>query len=357
MGNTVQKEREGQSYSPSWFDRFTAWLEQLPGPLGIYYAIPSLLSVGIFIGVQASQGAYRAQGFFPWHIFLALQPVIPFGLMHYLDRSALTALERFRPALKAGEMRLSTIRFRMTTMPTIPALIATIVGVILYFIIFSPTTISTSMPDFRLSFSTISFVTVMANFLIMWAFYGLLIYHTIHQVAVIRDVFSKHTIADLFDKEPLYAFSNITGVTAMVLLLNSYGWMWGLVVGGALETNLTSALGVNAFFAVLSLFLFIWPLWGAHRLLVEVKRDALQSNAALMRKAIGELHANVENSQIEKIGEWQNALVALDLERTRLESVPTWPWRPEALRGLIAALVVPIIVWFMQFLLERVLGN
>jgi hypothetical protein len=191
----------------------------------------------------------------------------------------------------------------------------------------------------------------------MWAFMGVAIYHTIHQIMVIRELFAQHTQADIFNQEPLYAFSGITGRTAAILILNSYGWILGLTQSGVLERNPASAVGTNVFFAAFSLFIFAWPLWGAHQLLADAKREALSSNASHMRKALDALHNKVKTEQVENLGDWQNALAALDLERRRIEEAPTWPWRPEALRGLLAALVVPILVWFTQYLLERVLGN
>ena len=115
-------------------------------------------------------------------------------------------------------------------------------------------------------------------------------------------------------------------------------------------------MGTNIFFAAFSLFIFAWPLWGAHQLLVDAKHEALSANAALMRKALSVLHDKVKAERVENSGDWQDALAALDRERTRIAEAPTWPWRPEALRGLIAALIAPILVWFVQYLLERIMG-
>jgi hypothetical protein len=39
-----------------------------------------------------------------------------------------------------------------------------------------------------------------------------------------------------------------------------------------------------------------------------------------------------------------------------LERIPTWPWRPETLRLLITALVLPLGLWLAQFILQRLLG-
>jgi hypothetical protein len=345
-----------QLYPPSWFDRFKAWLGGLPGPVSAYYLVAGVLSIAIFVSIQATQGAYTDRGFYPWHVFLALQPVIVLSWMHYLDAAAISALERYKPAMKSEEQVLAAVRYRMTILPARPALIATFIGVLIYFVLFGPQSSTATLSDFRLSPSTVSSIMVAFTFLMMWAFLGLAIYNTVQQIAVIRELFARHTQADLYNREPLYAFSGITGRTALVLILNSYGWIWGLNQGGAFETDPVSALGVNIFFAAFSLFIFAWPLWGAHQLLVDAKRDALATNAALMRTTIEELHRGVERKKVEAMDDWHKALAALDLERTRLEQLPTWPWRPEALRGLIAALIVPILVWVVQYLLERILG-
>ncbi len=33
--------------------------------------------------------------------------------------------------------------------------------------------------------------------------------------------------------------------------------------------------------------------------------------------------------------------------------IPTWPWEPGALRGLVAALLLPVVIWLIQFFLGR----
>ncbi len=129
-----------------------------------------------------------------------------------------------------------------------------------------------------------------------------------------------------------------------------------LLQSGYLESDPVSGLSVNIFFALFSMFIFIWPLWGAHQLLVEAKKNAVAKNAALISAATVELHDKIERKEMGQINGWQTALAALEGERERIDKLPTWPWRPEALRGLIAALVVPITVWFLQYILEQILG-
>lgn len=342
-------------YQPSWYDRFTGWLDELPGPLVGYYLLALVVSVGIYVAIQASQRAYVESGFNLWHIFLALQPLIVLTWMHYLDKVSLVALDRFQPAVEPGDEILEVARYKITTLPARPALISTSVGIVLYLLIYGPSSPS-QLSVFGLATTTISLVTVAIYFFLMWGLLGVAVYHTIHQIAVIRELFANVAKADPYNPEPLYAFSGITGRTAAILLLISYGWTLMLFQTRWLETDPASGLGVNIFFAFFSLFIFAWPLWGAHQLLVEAKKSAIAKNAALMRSATMELHDKIERREMAPVSEWQNALGALELERSRLEQLPTWPWRPEALRGLIAALVVPILVWVLQYFLERVLG-
>jgi hypothetical protein len=49
------------------------------------------------------------------------------------------------------------------------------------------------------------------------------------------------------------------------------------------------------------------------------------------------------------------ALTALERGRTAIERVPTWPWRPETLRGLVAAVLLPAVIWLIQFGLGKLL--
>jgi hypothetical protein len=244
----------------------------------------------------------------------------------------------------------------MITLPARPAWHATIMGIVLYFLIYGQST-ADQLLAFQLATSTISIVTVRIYFLFMWGMLGLAVYHTVHQIAVIRELSANYTNADPYHPEPLYAFSGITSRTAAILMAVSYGWILLLLQSGWMQTNPFSGLSVNIFFVVFGLFIFIWPLWGAHQLLVEAKEDALAANAILLQTVIKEPYAKVEQRYVAALDDWHKGLRALEIERTRIESLATWPWRPEALRGLIAALIVPILVWFTQYLLDRLLTN
>jgi hypothetical protein len=48
---------------------------------------------------------------------------------------------------------------------------------------------------------------------------------------------------------------------------------------------------------------------------------------------------------------------SLEIELKILHEISTWPWAREAQRNLLLALMFPVIVWFLQRGLERLLGS
>src|SRR4030067_3692459 len=90
-------------YPPSWFDRFTAWVDRLPGPSWAFYLI---LAVGVSIAgstIEWIEGAYPAGTFNALHVWTLGNFAYLLGLMHYLDKSAPSAIATFRPILARSE--------------------------------------------------------------------------------------------------------------------------------------------------------------------------------------------------------------------------------------------------------------
>jgi len=50
-------------------------------------------------------------------------------------------------------------------------------------------------------------------------------------------------------------------------------------------------------------------------------------------------------------------LTALRSEQEALGHAPTWPWQPETLRSVIAAILLPLALCFIQWLLGRLLEH
>ena len=70
-----------------------------------------------------------------------------------------------------------------------------------------------------------------------------------------------------------------------------------------------------------------------------------------------ELHGQLERGRLDKMDQLKKALNSLEIEQNALRKIPTWPWQPGALRAVLAAVVLPVVVWALQLLLGRVLGS
>jgi hypothetical protein len=64
----------------------------------------------------------------------------------------------------------------------------------------------------------------------------------------------------------------------------------------------------------------------------------------------------MDAQELEGIADLRTAMSCLEVEHDTLARIPTWPWQPGTLRGLFAAVLFPLMVWIIQWILQRVLG-
>jgi hypothetical protein len=151
--------------------------------------------------------------------------------------------------------------------------------------------------------------------------------------------------------KPLYAFSSVTALTAVSSTVIPYAWA---AINGTLSDPI--AIGMTLPFTILAFASFVWPLLGLHRLLVEEKERLLDEAALRFEAAIVELHQRMDSGKLEGMTDMNMAIASLELEQNALNRIPTWPWQPETVRWLVTALVLPLGLWIIQFVLQRLLG-
>ena len=102
---------------------------------------------------------------------------------------------------------------------------------------------------------------------------------------------------------------------------------------------------------------FALPMVGVHHVLAGEKERLLEGIADRLHSAGDELHRRIDAGKYKGMDELNKALAGLEIERNMIVAMPTWPWHPETLRTLLAALLLPLVVWLTQILLQRVLGG
>ncbi len=337
-------------YAPSWVDGLTAWVDRLPGATWVFYVSVGGAYTLFFLLAQARLGASDASHVIP-RIFFALQPVYCLAVIHSLDRVAQAAAGRYFGSRPEASGVAHAFRYMLTTLPRWPTLIASVGAtfVVLWFLLTGGVE---QVASLGLATTPAGLALVAVHFGVMWLLLGALIYHTFHQLRTVHQIYARHPVADIYASEPYHAFTGLALRTALLITLNNYGW----VVADPATLRNPFSFGLTVFLAGLALLMFVWPLWGAHRMLDSSKASALAENAAHFKEVAAELHRRLDARKVTGMDELNKSLASLEIERTALTRVATWPWQPGTFRGLVAALGLPIAIWLIQYLLQRLLG-
>ncbi len=335
-------------YPPSWFDRFTASIERLPGPAWVYY---SALFVILFAAESAAQwvaGTYPVGSFSRLHLLVTATIIYLPAFMHYLNRAASAALTSFRPALDVSEEGYKDLRYRLTTLPARQALFTSLVGlgIAVVALVGDPT-----MAPLGISSASVSIAFNLALVIIAWFCWALLPYQLVRQLNLVNTIYTRFTKIRFLQLSPLYSLSGFTARAAIGLLIGIYAWF---IVSPDLIRD-PAVLAVYILGMTLAAAAFFLPLLGIHRLLQEEKHRWLLDASYRLEACVLELHRGIDQSNLTAVGQIKDAIAALDTELRRLHETPTWPWQPGTPRTLLVALFLPVAIWLLQTLAARYL--
>ena len=349
---TLSPGQVARPYHPSWVDRLTDWIDRLPGPAWLYYAGLSVALILIRAAAAWSDGSYVFGDFFLRHVLDAASVLYFLFVLHYLDNLAGTALSDFRPVLKSDDAGYENLRYQLTTMPARPVLVWSVFGLV--FGLAQPLMVTESqIQEFKLYTSPAATVFDLVTSGLAWMINAIFAYHTIHQLRLVSRIYTKHTNVNIFETGPLYTLSRVTALTAIAILLIAY--LYSAVSGGWKIETAGDAM-VAGSFNLGGLATFIWPLWGAHRLLQHEKTQRKRAVAQRMEAITDELHSRLDRRDLKEIDRLKDGLDSLVVERNVLDKVSTWPWEPETARAVVTAVLLPMIVWVVTRILERFLG-
>jgi hypothetical protein len=338
-------------YSPSWIDRFTDWVDRLPQPTWAFYLVLWLVLFAAQTLIHWNDGSYPLGVIYPFHLVLTATIPYTLALIHYLDKSAESALLRFRPALEVTDAEFADLRYQLTTLPQRQTGFASLIGVGIAALALTLAPESWSRPAAFVSSSVSMGFTILLT-VMMWWLVGAFAYHTAHQLRLVSHIYARYTRINLFKLIPLYAFSGLSARTALGLALGLTAWYAVLPDTFDRPGNVISAVIAN----VIAGLIFVWPLLGIHRLLADEKDRLLAESAQRLEAAITELYARMDSGKLEGMESLVKGMEGLEINHKAISRISTWPWAPETPRGLIAALLFPLIVFIGQWLLRRILG-
>ncbi len=341
-----------EPYSASWIDILIRKIDRFPVPAWLFYVIAYLLLI-LLIHVAAWVSGITPYGSFD---FFALQLpiwlVLPLASIDYLDRVARQAIKKFRPAMEVDDAEFGLLSYQLSTMPTEPIWILAGVGSLL------AVGILVISPEILHPFSTTIFgiVILLAIGLPAGWFGSSFVYHTARQLRLVTMLYERIEVINLFDLEPIHAFSMLTARSGILLIA---------YVGLAIILNMVFEraggpydfiLAVYAtLFSALAIATFAIPLRGIHERLVSEKQRIEADNNRRIVAALFELHRRMDDCDFEDMGSFRNGISGLLSFRKELSGVSTWPWRPATLRGLLSVVFLPIFLWIIQQILSRIL--
>lgn len=327
-------------YQPSWIDRLTAWVRRLPVPAWAFYLAVAAIASAILLFLDT---------FAVETVLAAATGAYVLALMHYLDDWADAALKRFRSVMTVDEDEYESLRYKFTTMPRRPALIASAIGI--FYAVVGLMTFGAEEPSLGGSALTPGMVAMLVFFFSSYTLTAVLVYHTIHQLRMVNDIYTHHTRINLFQRGPMYALSRLAARTAIGISIPTF--MWFQVSTSSAGADYSAALIETAFFGTVIALTFIWPLLGAHGLLDKEKERLKDQLARRVEATIIELQGRVDSGDLHGRDALRDTLDGLVASQSVIDKLRTWPWQTQTIGGVGAAFLLPLFIWFVQRLLER----
>ncbi|MDQ3704473.1 MAG: hypothetical protein M3437_04480 [Chloroflexota bacterium] len=348
----VETSREDfETYRPSWVDALADRVRRLPVPAWVVYFVSGLALTLLFVVSELAYGSSLAEAITLETVLAGSSGVYALALLHYLDNWAGTALKQYRPVMRVEEPEYRRLHYRFTTLPARQTLVATVIGIfygVLGWFVFEENPIEGGEPSSLLLFvyGLNAIIYILSYMLIV-----VMVYHTIHQLRLVNLLYTHYTRINLFQLGPLYALSGLAARTAIGLAIPTYLWVQVNTTTATKDTAAT--IFESAFLGLVIVATFVWPLWGAHRLLQQEKQRLKDAAASRVEATIAELHTRVDSRDLRDGNVLKDVLDGLVTEQGLVDKLPTWPWQPELARGVGAAFLLPLFIWFVQRLLER----
>ena len=335
-------------YRPSALDRMVDAVARLPAwPPLVYLALGAVVVVALH-AVRVIDGSLE-----PGTVSAALFSFGTWGPLvlaakALIRRTARSSVDAFLPAFAGTAADAEAVRFRLMSQPALGTWLAG-----LGFIAFAAP--STFLSEHYVAttglFTSPSARALELPLLLLYLWMtGAAGYGIVHQLATVHSVYAHWTRVEVMRPDPLYALSRLTSYSAVAVQLVQCNWIAG---NPAILRSPGALMNILAWDA-LAIVIFLWPLWGAHRMLADAKGRMTGELGVRVAQASADLRQAVDDGAMDRMAPLKDALLGLEASLRVVERSSTWPWQPETPRLVVSAVLLPLGAWLLQRLLDRV---
>jgi hypothetical protein len=339
-----------QSYPPSFTDRLMDSVKRLPIPYPLAYFALFILESALLHVVAWVDGWLPAYRFSGLAVVYPLWLCGPLAIMTYLNSVSIEALTTFRPLVDIPDEMMHRLKYEFTHVPARRVIISGVAWSIMY-LVFNYAAFDTLYVAY--GFGTLSKVVSFSAGLVSFFTGSVIYYHTFRQLTLVNRTVRTVKVFDLFRLEPVYAFSALTSRTAIT---------WVILISLTLLTFPIQAAPLPMFSllivqVVMAIAAFALPLRIVHSHLVSEKRRLKAELDQRVKATLKNFHQCLDDNVLVEMDQLNHAIAGLNAERDILGKIPTWPWRAGMLTGFLSIVVLPILLFLLQFLLARWLSN
>jgi hypothetical protein len=330
--------------TPSLITRLTERIRASSIPAARIYGVLFLLTLLYSLAARWIAGILNLVEPYDYYDALSSPISITILVFYYLfDRWIEEAVDDSRSISNLGEEEFTRFKYELVVIPRWPH---TLVG--LFFGAFAiqaamaqygfdkiqPSNLLVLIEWFTVAFITIGFV-----------------YRILRLIVLIVQFYSGPIEINLFNLPPLYELSSVVSRGGLFLLLLWY-------VNLPLNVNefvLSSpiALFSAAAIALIPFGAFFVPQIVLSRRLNRNKTKLLVDVSLQLQQTFHRLKQAVNIDDLQTADGLRHIVESLLSEKKHIESIPTWPWKLGTFRITVTAVLLPVVVWIIQQVLDR----